>query len=154
TLLKEAILEYLGENKTFPEEEDLLCLCFGVTKKDIINSTMGNKDFDLKTLIQTTRATSACGSCKPLIEDLISRTRLQYGLIKGLGNSRSRKNLQGQWIKIAGLYPGALLLMIDDYKNEWMKREEIFEQLTIEFVNIEGHHLDVEIISRDGRHLE
>lgn len=145
TLLKEAIVTYLGENKTFKEEQDLLCLCFGVTSKEIVSAVIANKDFDLKTLVQTTRASSACGSCRGQIEALIARTRAEHGLVLGMGNVRGRLNAKGEWIKILDLYPGPLLVKLDALKNEWMEREEILSTFKIEFVAIEGHHLDVEL---------
>lgn len=143
TLLKEAILQYLGENKTFPEQHDFICLCFGVTKKEIVSAVIANKDYDLKTLVQTTRATSACGSCKGQIEQLIQGTREKHGLLKGTDNSRSRTNLQGEWIKVLGLYPGPLLWLLEEHKQSWMAQEEIVGKYVVEFKNIAGLHLDV-----------
>ena len=145
TLLRLAISDYQGENRFYKEEKDMVCLCFSVTKRDIVQGVLSDKDFELKTLIQKTMASSACGSCRTPIEKIILETRHQHGLIKGLDHSRSRFDAKGEWIKILGLYPGPLLIKIDELKIAWMKREGINEQYKIEFTNIEGFHLDVKI---------
>ena len=150
TLMKEAILQYLGENRTYKQEKDYLCLCFGVTKREIVKEVLASSTFDLKDLVMTTRATSACGSCKEQIVSLIEKTRLENGLIKGLSNSRARVDKEGHWIKILDLYPGPLLVKIDQLKNDWMKREDIVDKFSIEFVMIEGLHLDVVITDDHG----
>lgn len=150
TLMKEAILQYLGENRTYNQEKDYLCLCFGVTKREIVKEVLASSTFDLKDLVMSTRATSACGSCKDQIVSLIEKTRLENGLIKGLTNSRARVDKEGHWIKILDLYPGPLLVMIDELKNEWMKREDIVDKFSIEFTTIEGLHLDVVVIDDHG----
>lgn len=145
SLLRAAINDYSGESRSYKEEKDMVCLCFSVTKKDIVQGVLGDKDFELKTLIQKTMASSACGSCRPMIEKIILETRHSHGLIKGLDHSRSRFDANGNWIKILGLYPGALLIELERLKLVWMKREGIIGQYQIEFMNIEGFHLDVKI---------
>jgi bacterioferritin-associated ferredoxin len=150
-LLKKAIADYMGEGQVYPEEKDMLCLCFSVTKRDIIKKVLSNKDFELKTLIQDTKASSACGSCLLSIEKLISDTRNEHGLIKGLDHSKSRLDKDGKWIKVAGLYPGPLLIKLDELKKEWMERENIVGQFEIEFTMIEGLHLTVSINSTNEK---
>lgn len=145
TLLKSAISEYSGEDHFYKEHKDMVCLCFSVTKKDIVGQVLADKDFELKTLIQNTMASSACGSCRMLIEGIIVETRNHHGLIKGMDHSRSRLDANGKWIKVNGMYPGPLLIKLDELKNTWMKREGILDQYQIEFTNIEGLHLSVKI---------
>ncbi len=146
-LLRDAVASYMGEGRYLKEERDLLCLCFSVTKRDIVRKVLTNKNFELKTLIQDTMATSACGSCRVSIEKLIQQTRNENGLIPGLDHSRSRMDAKGQWVKVAGMYPGPLLIKLEELKNAWMKREGIEGQYTIEFVGIEGFHVDVKVNS-------
>lgn len=146
-LLREAISSYTAEGRTLKEDRDLLCLCFSVTKRDVVRSVLTNKNFELKTLIQDTMATSACGSCRISIEKLIQKTRNENGLIPGLDHSRSRLDAKGNWVKVAGMYPGPLLIKLEELKNDWMKREGIDSQFEIEFVGIEGFHVDVKINS-------
>ena len=145
TLLKSAIADYVGIGRFYKEHSDMVCLCFSVTKKDIVEHVLADKDFELKTLIQKTMASSACGSCRPAIESIIIETRNQHGLIKGMDHSKSRLDANGKWIKVANMYPGPLLIKIEELKNTWMKREGIVDQYQIEFLNIEGLHLTVKI---------
>lgn len=150
-LLKKAIETYQGEAHFFKDHQDMLCLCFSVTKKDIIKKVLANKNFELKTLIQETMASSACGSCRVPIEKLILDTRAQNGLIKGLDHSKSRYDASGAWLKVAGLYPGPLLIKLDELKNKWMERENIKELFEIEFTNIEGLHLTLSVNSTNEK---
>lgn len=145
SLLKMAITDYEGDGRFFKEQHDMICLCFSVTKKEIIEQVLTDKDFELKTLIQKTMASSACGSCRMSIEGIINETRNLHGLIKGMDHSKSRLDPNGKWIKIANMYPGPLLIKLDELKNNWMKREGIVDQYEIEFTNIEGFHLTVKI---------
>lgn len=150
-LLRESLVSYTGEGGFLKEQTDLLCLCFSVTKKDIVKKVLANKDFELKTLIQETMASSACGTCRPAIEKLIIKTRAENGLIKGLDHSKSRFDDKGNWIKVAGMYPGPLIIKLDELKNTWMGREKITGQFEIEFTAIEGHHLTVKINSTNEK---
>lgn len=144
-LFKEAIESYVGHGRFYKEQTDMLCLCFSVTKRDIVKNVLANKNFELKTLIQETMASSACGSCRIPILNLINETRLAHGLIKGLDHAKSRFDDKGQWLKVAGLYPGPLLIKLEELKNKWMEREEIVGQFEIVFTAIEGLHVSVAI---------
>jgi len=150
-LLKKAIATYVGEGRFYREQNDMVCLCFSVSKADIVKKVLANKDFELKTLIQDTMASSACGSCRMPIEKLIIDTRNAHGLIKGLDHSKARLDAAGNWIKVAGMYPGPLLLKLEELKREWMEREKITDQFVIEFTNIEGLHLTVSINSTNEK---
>lgn len=146
-LLREALASYAGESRFYKEERDLICLCFSVTKKDIVKKVLANRDFELKTLIQETMASSACGSCRNPIQSIIDETRSAHGMIKGLDHSKSRYDKDGKWIKVAGMYPGPLLIKLDELKDEWMKREGIVGQFEMELVQIEGFHVSVKVNS-------
>ena len=150
-LLKKAITTYAGEGSYYKEQHDMVCLCFSITKNDIVKKVLAHKDYELKTLIQDTMASSACGSCRAPIEKMIIDTRNAHGLIKGLDHSKARLDAQGNWIKVAGMYPGPLLIKLTELKNEWMLREKITEQFTIEFTNIEGLHLTIDINSESEK---
>lgn len=149
-LLHSAIFNYLGMDSTLSPQNDILCLCFGVSKRDLKKEILGNSSFDLPELIATTKATSACGSCLSLIKKTITELRLEHGLIKGLDHSKTRLDNAGHWIKIKDLYPAELVVMLDDLKNIWMKREGIVDQFAIEIENIEGHHLWLSVKSKKG----
>ncbi len=143
-LIRDALDQYLGESLFLAEERDRLCLCYSVPKKDIESYVLKDKNFELKNLIELTKASSACGSCKLPILETIEEVRLKHGLIKGMDHSRSRFDEQGRWIKIHGMYPGPLLIRLDELKNEWMKREDIVGKYEIFLKGIEGFHLEVE----------
>lgn len=150
-LLKKAITTYADEGRYFKEQHDMICLCFSVTKSDIVKKVLAHKDYELKTLIQDTMASSACGSCRVFVEKVIIDTRNTHGLIKGLDHSKTRFDPDGHWIKIAGMYPGPLIIKLTELKNEWMAREEITGQFKIEFTNIEGLHLTIKIDSANEK---
>lgn len=150
-LLKKAIATYAGEGRFYKEQNDMVCLCFSVSKADIVKKVLANKDFELKTLIHDTMASSACGSCRMPIEKLIIDTRNVHGLIKGMDHSKARLDPQGNWIKVAGMYPGPLLIKLDELKREWMEREKITDQFEIELIHIEGLHLTVSINSTNDK---
>lgn len=140
-LLHQAIFDYLGNTSTFLEQNDLLCLCFGIGESELKKEILKRPDYSLKDLVIETTATSACGSCKKSIVLKMKNLREEYGLIFGLSHSQSRVDKDGNWIKIKGMYPGELLIKLDELKNIWMKREGILDQFQIEIKNIEGHHL-------------
>ena len=62
-----------------------------------------------------------------------------------MDHSKSRLDANGKCIKFAGLYPGPLLIRLDELKKVWMTREGILDQYEIEFLDIEGLHLTVKI---------
>ena len=140
-LVHQAIEDYLGTAATLEPQSDLLCLCFGVTKTDLKNEVLKRTDYDLPQVIAETMATGACGSCRDKIIKSLKNLREEHGLILGLSHSKTRLDAAGRWIKVKGLYPSELLIKLDELKNNWMKREGIAEQFSIEIQNIEGHHL-------------
>ncbi len=148
-LLHKSISDYLGA-ETILEQNDLLCLCFGVTRRDLKKEILDRPDYDLPALIAETKATSACGSCKPTILKTISDLRSEHALIKGLDHSQSRLDKEGHWIKVKDLYPSELIIKLDDLKNVWMKREGISNWFSIEIENIEGHHVWLSVKSLSG----
>lgn len=150
-LINLAIEEFYGESTYLVEEKDWICLCYGVTESDIQNYVLNDKNLELKNIIEKTKASSACGSCKAPLTKAIEDIRLKHGLIKGLDHSRSRFDDKGHWIKIANLYPGPLSIYLDDLKNEWMKREEIIGVYELVIKGIEGFHVDFEVHGADAK---
>lgn len=140
-LLHQALDDYLGQSSTLIEQNDVLCLCFGVTRRDLKKEILARSDYDLPQLIAETFATSACGSCRGSIQKSLEDLRGENGLIKGLGHSQSRFDKEGHWIKIKNYYPAELVVYLDRLKKSWMKREEIENLFAIEIENIEGHHV-------------
>ncbi len=140
-LLNNALMDYLGTTVTLPEQKDALCLCFGVTRSDLTKEILKRADYDLLDIVAETMATSACASCLPSIRSALIDLRSEYGLIKGVAHSQTRFDKEGHWVKIKGMYPAEIVVLIDDLKRIWMKREAIDSQFIIELLNIEGHHL-------------
>lgn len=149
-LLHKAIEDYLGTATTLNEQNDLLCLCFGVGLKELKKQILTRLDYDLANLIAETMATSACGSCRPSIQRAIVDIREKHGRILGLDHSQSNVDKDGHWIKIKGLYPADLLIKLDDLKKVWMEREAIQDLFEINIVKIEGHHLWLRVALADS----
>lgn len=149
-LLHKAIDEYLGEARTLSEQNDLLCLCYGIGKKDLKQQILKRTDFDLPQLISETLATSACGRCRGLVSKEILSIREEHGLIIGLEHSQTRVGKDGRWVKIKDMYPAELLIVLDELKLKWMKREGIDQEYTIEIQKIEGYHLWLSVHQENG----
>lgn len=142
-MLNRALENYTGSEAVLTEGHDLLCLCFGVGASDLRKEILKRSDYELKHLIAETFATSACGSCLRPIQKTMEELRLSHGMLDGLTHSKGRLDKKGNWVKVKGLYPGPLLVLLDDLKNEWMTREGIAEQFSLELIHIEGLHLTV-----------
>lgn len=149
-LLHSAIDDYLGTAATLKEQNDLLCLCFGVGVRELKKQILTRSDYDLPQLLQETLATSACGSCKEIILQTMKDIREEYGKILGLEHSQSRIDKAGHWIKIKGLYPADLLIRLDELKKSWMQREALVGLFAIEITLIEGHHLWLSVAHLDS----
>jgi|GEM_PF-764894 len=152
-LLHRAIENYLGSEAVLAEAKDRLCLCFGVGVHDLRKEILKRPDYELKHLIAETFATSACGSCLPSIRKTMEDLRLSHGMIEGLTHSKGRFDKAGNWVKVKGMYPGPLLVFLDEARKTWMKREQIESQFSIEFTQIEGLHLTVKI-TETGKEIE
>lgn len=153
-LLHLAIDDYKGTSSSLNEQNDFLCLCYGIGLEELKTQVLARSDYELSHLIAETMATSACGSCKVLIQRSLISIREEHGLILGLDHSQSRLDKTGHWLKIKGLYPADLLIKLDDLKKRWMIREDIFKQFEIEIVKIEGYHLWLTILPKhDANHL-
>jgi bacterioferritin-associated ferredoxin len=149
-----AMDEYLGLSSTLNEQVDVLCLCYGVTKRDLKKELLKRAEYDLPQLIAETYATSACGSCRNIIKKTFEDLRVENGLIKGLAHSQTRIDKEGHWVKIKNFYPAELIIYLDDLKKEWMKREEIENLFDIQIENIEGPHLWLSVKSLLGQSEE
>jgi bacterioferritin-associated ferredoxin len=144
-LTHQAIEDYLGNSNSLKAQTDLLCLCFGIGKKELKKEILNRADYDLKEVIAETFASSACGSCLPQIIKTLKDLREEHGLIKGLTHSQTRLDKEGHWLKIKGMYPAELVIKLTSLKDFWMKREGIEGQFQIEIKNIEGYHVWLEV---------
>lgn len=62
----------------FTGEKALICTCFGVSEETIENAINENALETVEEVIDVCRAGGGCGSCQPLIEDMLSIYRLEY----------------------------------------------------------------------------
>jgi len=136
---------YYGQEATVPEQKDILCTCFNLTERKLKELVLKDHLFDLKKLIAQTHATSACGSCLPLIQKKMEQIRNENGQLSGAKSRRARKNSKGEWIKVAGLYPIDLLITLDDLKQEWLLKNDLTSKINITFTKLEGLHVKTEI---------
>lgn len=144
-LLDRCIDHYYGQGMVAPEQKDILCTCFNLTQRRLKELVLKDHLFDLKKLIAQTHATSACGSCLPLIQKTIEKIRNENGRLSGAKSTRARKNAKGEWIKIAGLYPVDFLISLDDLKQEWLHKNDLLHKINIKFLKQEGLHIKLEI---------
>ena len=150
-LIQQAIEEYLGSAAPLQNQNDLLCLCFGIGLSEIKHQVLIRTDYGLKEIVAETMASSACGSCRDQLIKTMANLREEYGLIQGLSHSQSRLDKDGHWVKIKGMYPSELLIKLDDLKVKWMKREGIENQFQIEIKNIEGYHIWLSVSPNEDR---
>lgn len=143
--LDRCIDHYYGQEATVPEQKDILCTCFNLTERKLKELVLKDHLFDLKKLIAQTHATSACGSCLPLIQKKMEQIRNENGMLSGAKSTRARKNAKGEWIKVAGLYPIDLLIVLDDLKQEWLLKNDLLHKINIKFTKLEGLHVKTDI---------
>lgn len=71
--LENALSKYFHEDVGVPKKDKMVCTCFNVTEKQILNAI---KENDLKTVDDVTNFTKAggyCGKCKGDIQELLDR---------------------------------------------------------------------------------
>ena len=71
--LEAAIADFRGLKKRPEDQEKLVCVCFGVTEKDIERTIRENNLSTVADVTNYTKAGGGCGGCIPLLEDIITR---------------------------------------------------------------------------------
>jgi bacterioferritin-associated ferredoxin len=143
-LIHRAIDKFRGRDEVIHPSHKNICLCFGVTLDDIDKSLSSNPELDLDQLIKLTKVTSACGGCKNIITKKID----------SFHNSIRRKlDSKGRWIKVKGLYPAELVLLLDDSLNKWLKHQQLVPNLKAEIMEIEGYHIDLKFTDELGSRI-
>ena len=61
-------------------EGDVVCNCFGVTEKDIVEAVTENGLVDLDDVMHYTKAGGACGHCKTEINEILQRLNKEAGV--------------------------------------------------------------------------
>lgn len=69
--LEDALKHYFNEEIIFPKEEKIICTCFQVTEKQIIEAINENNLKTLEEVTNFTKAGGACGRCKDSIEEIL-----------------------------------------------------------------------------------
>jgi len=105
------------------EASSLVCRCFGVYEKQIIEQVKRNPDIDLKGITDESLAGGACTSCAPDIMGIVTATKDSFGL-------SSAKN---QHQKIQGLYPAQMIERLDSLFKE--------NHLNLEIISLIGYDL-------------
>ncbi len=146
-LLHQAINDYFGRGRSLASQENLICHCYGVSREDLKTNLISRIDYDLEIIIAETKATSACGTCTAKIVRELKKIREDHGLVKGFKDARTRVDKDGNWIKINNMYPAELLIKLEELKIQWMIRENLVDLYKIEIVELEGHHVDLAVVS-------
>lgn len=64
-LLRATLDIYRGRDYLYQESSPLICRCFGVRERDVLEFISGKKDVTLSDLAQKTKASMGCRSCLP-----------------------------------------------------------------------------------------
>ncbi len=86
--LEDAIENYLNEPKLEKTKDKLLCTCFSVTEKQIINAIKENNLHTLEEITNYTKAGGACGNCKSSIQEILNK---YYNLEKNVSKPEITK---------------------------------------------------------------
>ncbi|RMG02109.1 MAG: (2Fe-2S)-binding protein [Acidobacteria bacterium] len=77
--LKSAFAELRRKQiQEFSGEKALICTCFGVSEETIESVVKEMAAETIEQVIEACRAGSGCGSCRPLIQEIIDQSKLPY----------------------------------------------------------------------------
>jgi NifU-like protein len=71
--LENALSNYFHEDIPTRTKDKLICTCFSVTEKQIINAIKENNLKTLEDVTNYTKAGGACGNCKELIQEVLDK---------------------------------------------------------------------------------
>jgi NifU-like protein len=71
--LEDALSKYLKEDITTKNQDKLICTCFSVTEKQIINAIKDNSLKTVEEITNYTKAGGACGNCKSAIQAVLDK---------------------------------------------------------------------------------
>lgn len=69
--LENALVKYLNEDVSASTKDKMVCTCFSVTEKQIINAVKDNNLRTLEEVTNYTKAGGACGNCKKNIQAIL-----------------------------------------------------------------------------------
>jgi len=79
-LLKDAIDDFVGgSHSSYPEDDELICRCFGVHKSEARYRIKNGAKLDLSSFMSMTMAGAGCGECVPAWESIFSSTHRYQG---------------------------------------------------------------------------
>lgn len=70
--LEDALKKYFKEDYSEPTKDKVVCKCFNVTEKQLINAIKENNLKTLEDIMNYTKAGGACGHCKNQISDILN----------------------------------------------------------------------------------
>jgi len=119
--LENALSEYFHEDVAPSEKDKLVCKCFSVTEKQIINAIKENNLKTLEDVTNYTKAGGACGHCKENIKEILNKyPKTDYAIAsqyylgsieveKAIKTKNPQKKLKSQNIKSQNPIPINLL---------------------------------------------
>lgn len=71
--LEDALKQYFHEDVQAKTKDKMICTCFSVTEKQIINAIKENNLKTVEEVTNYTKAGGACGHCKPAIQGILDK---------------------------------------------------------------------------------
>ena len=129
--LEAAIANYqgIGPEKKNKNEGELICVCFGVTDKEIIQAIKENNLYTVEQVTNYTKAGGGCETCHPRIEEMIDQIR---------GDKKKARPLKGK--KLSNIQ--RMKLIEDTFERE-IKPSLRADGGDIDLVDIDGNKVIV-----------
>jgi bacterioferritin-associated ferredoxin len=138
-LLHAAIDVYRGREDLYHEESALICRCFGVREKDVLNFLKTAKDITLEELSKATKAGMGCRSCVPQLRQWLKipgEEKLRFYLsrpvadwILDIDNALVRFPLSKEWKMNVESMKGNVVLVSYDFPASQKEEEEVTKKL-------------------------
>jgi hypothetical protein len=144
-LVHRAIDKFRGRDEVLKPNHKNLCLCFNIGLDELDEKLSIDPDIELDQFTRETKATTACGGCKNIISKKLGAHR---------NFLRRRIDSKGKWIKIKGMYPAELVLLLDESLRHWLKNQKVVANLHCEILNIEGYHIDLKFMDDSASEIQ
>ncbi len=138
-LLHTAIDIYRGREDLYHEESPLICRCFGVREKDVLNFIQSAKDVTLEELSKATKAGMGCRSCVPQLKHWLkipSDVNLRFynsrpvaDWIVEIDNALVRFPLSKEWKMNVESMKGNIVMISYDFPASQKQEEEVTTKL-------------------------
>lgn len=126
---QQSILKELGsfhvEENSVQSPDKMICNCLQLCLKDF-TPLIEAGDNQLETLVKTTKATTVCGGCEPLVEELCGLSNMMVATIEGKKTTEN-KDIQCITLKpvdqeVKPFKPGQHLVLQAYIQNQWVTR--------------------------------